>query len=230
MILSNITSPIKVVAVSRMNRRTTTASHMDSLEDSHPSITYVPSLSVSLTFEGQKIPNHVFMFYVRYPVSPYIARVSRCNQCFRFGHIQNNCKSQPRCAHCGDKGHTYSKDKCQRAQNLPNCVNCQGEHRADSPHCPELSIQKEIRKYAAYRNVSLLDAKEIFKDPSCSCGYPMQDADHILWNCPLYHAQRTSLLAQLAKLKKNPPFKIQDILKKTLLWGHPHIILLFQIL
>ncbi|XP_029674115.1 uncharacterized protein LOC115242166, partial [Formica exsecta] len=132
----------------------------------------------------------------------------------KLGHIQTNCKSQPRCAHCGDKGHTYFKENCQRAQNPPRCVNCQGEHRADSTLCPELSIQKEIRKYAAYRNVSLLDAREIFKDPSCSCGYPMQDADHTLWNCPLYHAQRTSLLAQLIKLEKTPPFKIQDILEK----------------
>lgn len=76
MILSNITSRIKVVAVNRMNRRITTISHMDSQEDSSSFITYVSSLSVSLTFEGQKIPNHVYMFHVRYPMSPYIARVS----------------------------------------------------------------------------------------------------------------------------------------------------------
>ncbi|KAL6421050.1 hypothetical protein ACFW04_013574 [Cataglyphis niger] len=128
----NISSSIKIVAANRLNRRTTTASNTNSQENSSPNFSYVSSLSVSLTFEGQKIPNYVYIYHVRYPVSPYIARVSRCNNCFRFGHIQNNCKSQPRCVHCGER-HIYSNN------------------------CPQ------IKKYASYRNVSLLDAKEIFK-------------------------------------------------------------------
>lgn len=112
------------------------------------------------------------MFHVRYPVSPYIARVSRCNQCFRFGHIKVNCKSQPRCAHCEGKGHTFSKEQCQHSEDPPKCANCKGDHRVDSPSCPELITQKEIRKYAAFRNVFLLDAINIFKgnksSPLCS--------------------------------------------------------------
>ncbi|XP_029680212.1 uncharacterized protein LOC115245858 isoform X2 [Formica exsecta] len=145
MILRNINSPIKVVAVNRLNRRITRTPNIDSQEDAATPITYTPSLIVSLIFEDQKIPNYIVMFHVRYPVSPYIARVSRCNQCFRFGHIKVNCKSQPRCAYCEGKGHTFSKEQCQHSEDPPKCANCKGDHRVDSPSCPELITQKEIR-------------------------------------------------------------------------------------
>lgn len=75
-ILHNITSPIKVVAVNRLNRKITTTYHSDSQIDTSSTASYSPSLSVSLTFEGQKIPKHIYMYHVSYPVSPYIARVS----------------------------------------------------------------------------------------------------------------------------------------------------------
>ncbi|EFN62124.1 hypothetical protein EAG_03786, partial [Camponotus floridanus] len=117
------------------------------------------SYTVALSFEGQKIPKHIYMFHVSYPVSPYVARASRCNNCFRFGHIKINCKSQPRCKHCAEKGHIFSEEDCLQKRQLPKCVNCLGEHRADSLSCPEFILQQEIRKYAAYRNISLIDAK-----------------------------------------------------------------------
>jgi len=163
LILQHTTSPIKVVAVNRLNRRVNTTHQLNSQTDTSAPANYSPSYSVSLTFEGQKIPKYVYMYHVRYSVSPYIARVSRCNNCFRFGHIKANCKSQPRCSHCGEKGHAFTEEHCQQAQKPPKCANCRGEHRADSSLCPELALQKEIRKYAALRNISLLDAREIFK-------------------------------------------------------------------
>lgn len=117
--------------------------------------------------------------------------------------------------HCGEKGHIFSKESCQLSEAPPKCANCQGCHRADSPTCPEFAIQKEIRKFAAYRNVSLLDAREIFKvaDPSCPCGAPRQDVDHVFWGCPRFNGPRTTLLSQLRKFGKIPPLKTQDILK-----------------
>ncbi|XP_029680875.1 uncharacterized protein LOC115246299 [Formica exsecta] len=352
MILDIISSPIKVVAVNRLNRRISRPFVNNSQEHVNSSSNYTPSLTVLLTFEGQKIPKHVTMFHVRYPVSPYISKVSRCNQCFRFGHIKINCKGQPRCVHCGEKGHIFSKESCQLSEAPPKCANCQGCHRADSPTCPEFTIQKEIRKFAAYRNVLLLDAREIFKahsynyiiyaikqklhqiktagfeitivwipahmgilgnetadylakkaiikgqlspkqlphsdfysiprrkyiedsskflkfqarqkgakyfnsfeeiilkpwfhklklnresivtccrirsdhyalnhslhrcnlvaDPSCPCGAPRQDVDHVFWGCPRFNGPRTTLLSQLWKYGKIPALKTQEILK-----------------
>ncbi|KMQ89246.1 pol-like protein [Lasius niger] len=52
----------------------------------------------------------------------------------------------------------------------------------------------------------------LITDPSCPCGFPIQDADHIFWDCPIPADSRTTLLNRLLKLKKYPPYKIQDLL------------------
>ncbi|EFN67317.1 hypothetical protein EAG_00054, partial [Camponotus floridanus] len=72
-ITDNINSPFKVVAVNRLNRRISTPSQSDSSYDSNSGVFYSPSYTVALSFEGQKIPKHIYMFHVSYPVSPYVA-------------------------------------------------------------------------------------------------------------------------------------------------------------
>ncbi|XP_050456631.1 uncharacterized protein LOC126854203 [Cataglyphis hispanica] len=161
MIISNISSPIKIVAANRLNRRVTIASNTNSQEDSSSNFSYVLFFLFRSLLKDKKFQN--MCICIRYPISPYIARVSQCNHCFRFGHIQNNCKSQSRCIRqCG--GYIFSTDNCPCVLHPSKCANCQEEHRADSSLCLELATQKKIRKYAAYRNISLLDAKEIFKE------------------------------------------------------------------
>ncbi|KAL6419364.1 hypothetical protein ACFW04_007408 [Cataglyphis niger] len=83
-------------------------------QDSFSSINHLPSLSVSLTFKGQKIPNHIFIFHQLPCVSIYSKKLT-LYQCFRFRHIKTNCKNQPCCVHCGEKEH--SKEQCQRVQS-----------------------------------------------------------------------------------------------------------------
>ncbi|KMQ85763.1 pol-like protein, partial [Lasius niger] len=116
-----------------------------------------------VTFEGQKLPKYITMFYVSHPVSPYVSRASLCHSCFRFGHIKDNCKSQPRCVHCGEKGHSFSKNHCPCFEEAPRCVNCKENHRADASNCPEFAIQEEIREYAAHRNLTLRDASKVIR-------------------------------------------------------------------
>ncbi|XP_029667672.1 uncharacterized protein LOC115238206 [Formica exsecta] len=50
-------------------------------------------------------------------------------------------------------------------------------------------------------------------DPSCPCGAPRQDVDHVFWGCPRFNKLRTTLLSQLRKYGKIPPLKTQEILK-----------------
>lgn len=57
----------------------------------------------------------------------------------------------------------------------------------------------------------------IVHDSSCHCGHPLQDVDHILWQCPLFAATREDLIKQLLKNKIHPPFHIHGILKKPTL-------------
>lgn len=48
-------------------------------------------------------------------------------------------------------------------QEPSKCCNCKSDHQADALSCPELAIRKEIREYAIYRNISLLNAKDIIR-------------------------------------------------------------------
>lgn len=164
-ILMNIKSPINVISINRLNRKVSNnPSNVREENNTSASVpVYTPSFSVMVTFEGQKLPKYITMFYVSHPVTPYVSRASLCHSCFRFSHTKDNCKSQPRCIHCGEKGHSFSKNHCPRFEEAPRCVNCRGNHRADASNCPEFAIQKEIREYAAHRNLTLRDASEVIR-------------------------------------------------------------------
>ena len=146
-ILKHISCPYKIITASRFKRKINNE--------------FYPTRTVCLTFEGQKIPKHVSIFYTKFAVSAYIPRVSQCHNCFRFGHISINCKSVCRCVHCGNKGHIFTEESCHRFNETSTCANCKGNHRADSHECPKLLLQKRIREIAARQNISLSDAREI---------------------------------------------------------------------
>ncbi|KMQ85658.1 rna-directed dna polymerase from mobile element jockey [Lasius niger] len=78
----------------------------------------------------------------------------------RYGHIKQNCKGYARCVNCGERDHGDGV-ACSRSD--PHCVNCKGDHPANSSSCPELVTQKEIRMVSAYRNITLLDTNAIVR-------------------------------------------------------------------
>lgn len=59
MILENISSPIKITSVKRLNRRMTDVQPHDKEEGSSPAMNYSPSYTVMIIFEGQKISKSV---------------------------------------------------------------------------------------------------------------------------------------------------------------------------
>lgn len=65
----------------------------------------------------------------------------------------------------------------------------------------------------------------IVDSPSCQCGAPQQDINHVLWNCPLLTLGRSSLLESIESLlKKPPPYDVFDLLKKPSTQIIAHII------
>lgn len=50
-------------------------------------------------------------------------------------------------------------------------------------------------------------------DKQCSCGYLEEDLDHVIWNCPKYEPNRTSMINSLLMLKARPPHKISTYLQ-----------------
>src|SRR5436190_465563 len=68
---------------------------------------YEQSKTVLITFDGQTLSLSISIFSVMFSLSvhPYIARVTQCHACFRFGHVQSACKSRPRCIRCRSLAH-----------------------------------------------------------------------------------------------------------------------------
>ena len=74
----------------------------------------------ALTINGQTIPEHIDIGYLKAPTRLYIPNPQRCFQCQKFGHTKNSYKGKAVCAGCGKEGHTL--DDCT---NEPKCVNCE---------------------------------------------------------------------------------------------------------
>ncbi|EFN64215.1 hypothetical protein EAG_07263, partial [Camponotus floridanus] len=107
---------------------------------------------IMVTFRGQILPNYLYLFMLRYPVSPFVSKTSLCFKCFRFGHIGTQCKSQARCIDCGDDRHG-DNEICPKKCCSLICINCDGPHKASDYSCPEYALQRRIRKFAAYENI-----------------------------------------------------------------------------
>ena len=118
-----------------------------------------------LRFEGRIRPDQVSLFEVRYPVDPWYAPIKICYQCFMFGHVSLQCKSQPKCINCGNKKHTDG-EVCPRKDGPPRCRNYKSEHLPTDKMCPAFLHKKAINALAAERNISLIEAIAIFPNSS----------------------------------------------------------------
>jgi len=94
----------------------------------------------------------------RYEVYPYVSKVKICFSCHRIGHINKNCKSKSRCLFCGGDAHDPSS-ACLKKNDKPACINCQGEHLANSRDCPLIVKHRMILSLAASENIPLIEAK-----------------------------------------------------------------------
>jgi hypothetical protein len=150
-ILANISVPPnygKVIGVKRLKRRDTSSDKPE----------WVDSSTVLLTFEGQNLPEKVFLFYNSIKVLPYIYPCNICKKCLRYGHSEKKCTSTQRCANCGDK---HDKEACPIKDSTPKCLYCQGEHLATDTKCPEFARQKEIKRRMANESISFAMAAKL---------------------------------------------------------------------
>ena len=114
-----------------------------------------------LTINGQTIPEHIDIGYLKARTRPYIPNPQRCYQCHKFGHTKNSCKGKAVCAGCGDEGHVV--DDCE---NEPKCVNCEGDHYATSKDCPKWDLEKIIIKLKYTEKISFAGARKRVQPPS----------------------------------------------------------------
>lgn len=52
-------------------------------------------------------------------------------------------------------------NSCHLYEDIPKCINCQGEHWATANICPVVHRQRAIVNMAAVENISIADARKI---------------------------------------------------------------------
>ncbi|XP_067209397.1 uncharacterized protein [Linepithema humile] len=135
---TRIDCPTEITALRRLNRRV-------SIEDESggKSTQFVPARTIVIFFLNQILPKYIYIFGVRYEVTPFISKTTICYFCYRFGHSATQCRGKPRCSHCGRSDHD-SSTPCLNIASPPFCANCRGEHSPMDPLCPEFAIQKNV--------------------------------------------------------------------------------------
>ncbi|XP_071094879.1 uncharacterized protein [Haliotis cracherodii] len=102
----------------------------------------VPTKSVLLTFTGQFLPDHVVIFFQRFPIRMYVPAALRCFKCQPFGLVFAKCRSTHHvCAKCGGK-HRY--EECN--ESSLKCKNCGGAHSAAYKGCIKYQEAVQIQK------------------------------------------------------------------------------------
>lgn len=77
-------------------------------------------------------------------------RITQCHRCLGF-HNPRNCTRIERCPKCGKPSDKHT-DTTANCPSPPQCANCNGPHKADSPKCPARPIIKDGEKVHATRD------------------------------------------------------------------------------
>lgn len=158
-----------------------------------------PSQTVVITFDGQILPQKVFLLYNSLPVEMYHYPTIQCFLCCRFGHTKNLCRSKPRCYKCGD---SHTGDSCDINIDSACCFYCTGNHFATNRSCPEQYRQKNIKITMAEKNISYSEAAKVHK-PTKQPSY----ADALSYG--------NSRLATSTPTNLSPPPQMNKSYKKT---------------
>lgn len=116
------------------------------------------SETICITFQGEKLPDHITLYRMNIRVQAYIPAVRICFKCGRIGHISKFCDKVKVCLSCGT-AHLKEGEESKSCTNTKACINCKRNHSSIDSSCPELLKRKEINKIMAIENIPYLEAK-----------------------------------------------------------------------
>ena len=101
-----------------------------------------------IRFDGQDVPDYVYLFYLRFKLQPYIIQPKICFNCYRFGHMASQCK-KPCCRFC--RGNPYEPESiCLLLEGLYRCINFEGQHFSTDKICPNYCLYVCVSMYCMY--------------------------------------------------------------------------------
>ena len=103
-----------------------------------------------LTFNSPNLPTVVKIGFRQVKVDVYIPNPLRCYHCQVFGHNENKCGRHVLCCNCGEPEHCGPSGVCDKPAK---CVNCSGDHPANSKQCPQWEKEKKILKIKCDNNL-----------------------------------------------------------------------------
>ncbi|GBL73034.1 putative RNA-directed DNA polymerase from transposon X-element [Araneus ventricosus] len=118
-----------------------------------------------LTFDSNKLPEHIKAGYMRLSVRTYMPNPLRCFKCQRFGHSKTSCRGTLTCARWVEVGHESTD--CTRTEK---CVNCKGEHTSFSRNCFAWKQEKEIISTKIKKQISFQEARKLEKSQTPTPG------------------------------------------------------------
>lgn len=138
----------RVESVKRMHVKVTNADGSKTLN---------PTKTILVTFKASQLPNYISINHVRFPVITYEQKVLLCYNCYRYGHLGKQCKSDPRCLKCKEN---HKTNDCTK-HSQPTCFYCQDNHLTNEiKKCPEFTRQKAIKKLMSTHHLSYKEANE----------------------------------------------------------------------
>ncbi|XP_062537671.1 uncharacterized protein LOC134205995 [Armigeres subalbatus] len=118
----------------------------------------VASNRVSVTFRASNLPEKMKVFGTSVKVQPYVRKFVFCDNCHRFGHREESCRSRKRCGTCS-RIHEDSEEQCV---NEVKCLHCRkSDHRTTDSKCPARQREISIKTIMSKKNLTYVEAREL---------------------------------------------------------------------
>ncbi|KAL7305807.1 hypothetical protein TKK_0002054 [Trichogramma kaykai] len=158
-----IPGSIQVIGVKRLNRK----DRSQQPEASNTSNQWVPTKSIVCTFEGQNLPETVYVWGVSAIVKPYVQRVMQCYTEKKLSKRYENVSYNNNVRFCYHNRNilvttTIFSVRTTKVHFVVAQFNAnKANHVSVSAKCPKIIEQKKINTLMAYRNLSFFEAKAL---------------------------------------------------------------------